>query len=1020
MDIETAFLGSNADDLFSSVAAFGDARALEVFDVPNVQTAARQAIDAAIDNALNPRTHNPGSRLALIKGEAGSGKSHVLTVAFKHAATNREVYPAIVQLTAPVRRQDYEIWLLDATIRQLSARHFVDDDNQSPLRRLAGRLLGRLEIADREQFLSAVEDSTNNEDVLLSLRLANCVLESAKEQLDEPPPDPGFLAVLLLAGFGDSAALAYLRHGRIRRRLEELELDDLRTPTDRLRILENLGLAAQIVGASLALGFDQVENTIRLGSEDLFVHTITQAVRVAETILNCAVVIVALADEYDDIVGGRRESRGLPVSDRDRIEREAPKAVRLEQASPDLLRAIIERRFTALRHRTDLPQASGSLDPLPSWLVDRVLQARNVRSALHEVASFRQRAIEMGRLPTQQEYEGDKPAPPVPPPESADFDKEWADFQDLAPATVRLLTQTKGELIAWWVEQASHEHLHAEPARVALSYHDGDQSTPIVDISLNANGVVIERRQLALCEAPNRNYQLANEIETFLAAADGVVPYVLRTNGFPKGRQTQPAAGLRKLESLSGLKLDLNVTEWHNLYRAKEFWESRKTNDSFLQWRRDQQWLTQLIAPLQSLIALPEIIDLEIDGDQLSPPITVPTEQPPQQNGFINGAQTRPPTVSPASDPFPVQIGTSFDGAVIQWDPYRDSPNHLNNFSVLISGDAGSGKTQTIRVLIDAACRRNLAVTIFDFKADYCDADFAGPLGIEVIDVHARGLPFNPLQPPPRGASGVQPIEHAYEIAGVLKRVFGLGAVQEGLLRNVINDVYRGAEIDPREWIDPTATIWPTFDLVLDRLRDDRQAAAMVSKLSVLVDLGLFQAGANPRISLEDFLNKRVCLKLSDLPTDEIKSALAEVLIVQLHGYALRGEQPRRLTRLMVFDEAHRVKDSKRLESLAREGRAFGVGIVIGTQFPGDIQDSMAGNLATQLFLMNNQANHRRYVAGQLLGTTGTSEAHHLLDQLSRLRPLEGIFSNTHHRGLLVRVLPHYARQANGPPPVFR
>jgi DNA helicase HerA-like ATPase len=136
------------------------------------------------------------------------------------------------------------------------------------------------------------------------------------------------------------------------------------------------------------------------------------------------------------------------------------------------------------------------------------------------------------------------------------------------------------------------------------------------------------------------------------------------------------------------------------------------------------------------------------------------------------------------------------------------------------------------------------------------------------------------------------------------------------------------------------------------------------------------------------------------------------VLIVQLHGYALRGEQPRRLTRMMVFDEAHRVKDSKRLESLAREGRAFGIGIIIGTQFPGDIPESMAGNLATQLFLMNNQANHRRFVVAQLLGTTSTSEAHQLLDELSRLKPLEGIFSNAHHKGLLVRVLPHYERQA--------
>jgi hypothetical protein len=298
------------------------------------------------------------------------------------------------------------------------------------------------------------------------------------------------------------------------------------------------------------------------------------------------------------------------------------------------------------------------------------------------------------------------------------------------------------------------------------------------------------------------------------------------------------------------------------------------------------------------------------------------------------------------------------------------------------------------------------------FKADYCGSDFAQPLGIEVIDVREQGLPFNPLQPPPRGASGVQPIEHAYEIAGILRRVFALGAVQEGLLRDAITTTYHNSKIDQREWIDPATTSWPAFDLVLDRLREEKGAASLVIKLSLLSDLGLFRAATTSSASLQHFLDKRVCLKLSELPTDEIKSALAEILIVQLHGYALRGEQPRRLTRMMVFDEAHRVKDSKRLESLAREGRAFGVGIIMGTQFPGDIPESMAGNLATQLFLMNNQAAHRRFVVTQLMGTNATSEARTLFDQLSHLKPLEGLFTNAHHNGILVRVTPHYARES--------
>jgi DNA helicase HerA-like ATPase len=183
----------------------------------------------------------------------------------------------------------------------------------------------------------------------------------------------------------------------------------------------------------------------------------------------------------------------------------------------------------------------------------------------------------------------------------------------------------------------------------------------------------------------------------------------------------------------------------------------------------------------------------------------------------------------------------------------------------------------------------------------------------------------------------------------------------------------------------------------------------LVTKLSLFSDLGLFPSTTPPE-SFESFIDKQVSIKLSDLPKDEVKAALAEIIIIQLHGYALRGEQPRQLKRLLVFDEAHRVRNSARLEALAREGRAFGVGIVMGTQFPGDIPETMAGNLATQLFLMNNQAKHRGWIVRQVYGTTAGKEPKKLMDKLSHFKPLDGVFSNSHHQMTLLRVIPHYER----------
>ena len=182
--------------------------------------------------------------------------------------------------------------------------------------------------------------------------------------------------------------------------------------------------------------------------------------------------------------------------------------------------------------------------------------------------------------------------------------KSEADFLDSGGTTLtRLLDSKKAELLSWRAEEASRKHLDAEPAEVTRAVLDDAHKTPIIDILLKSKGEPIVRRRLALCEAPNRNQQLANQIERFLAASDAATPAILRTNGFPKGRTSQVAPALRVLEQLSGLKLDLGNTEWHNLARAKDFFDKTRNARGFSEWRRDKQWLLQWLAPLQPFIA---------------------------------------------------------------------------------------------------------------------------------------------------------------------------------------------------------------------------------------------------------------------------------------------------------------------------------------------------------------------------------------------------------------------------------
>ena len=511
----------------------------------------------------------------------------MLTTSFKRAAAlpRGEVYPTVLQLTAPVDKKDYDVWLLDALFRQLTARHFADDHNRGPLQRLASWLLSRVHLDEQEEFLRLVEDLDDDGEIKLALRIAKKIQKEALDILPENPPGAAFFATVLLAGHGNSSAITYLRQGVADKRLKELDLPKIKNQHQRLEVLKDLGLATRLVGASLAIGFDQVENAVRLGNEDLFVHTIFQALRIVENVVNCAVVVASVVGEYDEIISGKRNVKGLPAGDRDRIENIPPSPVTLERGGPDFFRRVVAQRLAVLRMRSNLPAAPDFLDPLPQWFLPRIDEARNIRVALREVSLFREKAIALQRFPEQAAYEfgTSRTQSSTVEDEAVNFDKLWEDFRDTAPATVnRLFISTQAELLRWWTHEASREFAAREPAEVFETTLGDQFSTRVIDVVVKANGIALERRQLAICQAPNRNHQLTEQIETFLEYASGT-PLILRTNGFPKSKQSQVAGALHKLKALCGRQLDLGETEWHNLQRAKDFADRHAETEGFLQ-----------------------------------------------------------------------------------------------------------------------------------------------------------------------------------------------------------------------------------------------------------------------------------------------------------------------------------------------------------------------------------------------------------------------------------------------------
>lgn len=358
-----------------------------------------------------------------------------------------------------------------------------------------------------------------------------------------------------------------------------------------------------------------------------------------------------------------------------------------------------------------------------------------------------------------------------------------------------------------------------------------------------------------------------------------------------------------------------------------------------------------------------------------------------------------------------IHIGQSPTGAEVVWDPH-DPERPINNFGFLVTGDPGAGKTQILRALIHEVAAAGLPVCAFDYKNDYAEAAFSEGVGLKVYDVNHEGLPFNPLELVPDGEGRIQPIRQIHELAGILGRVFGLGDQMEAQLRNAMKAVYEAHGIRPKDWIAvDDSPEPPSFDEVVELLSHDDKNEKLLNRLSPLFDLDLFPTSAAASTSFDALLKDKVVVLLNGLPNDRIKQAISEFIIVRLHAHALRGEQPRKLRRLLVFDEAWRVKDSVRLQQLAREGRAFGIGIAIGTQFPGDLPDTLTGNLATQLLLFNQNPDERKSVIRTLIGTTSGRDAQSLETKLQTLQKHEGFFRNQQYAPyILVMTKPHYQR----------
>ncbi len=995
-----AFESPEFDRVFGAVASLAGAAEEERFDVPEIEAEADAALNAIADQARS-QNPDPASRILLIKGATGTGKTHTLLTAIRRMHQKGGVYAALFPMVDLVAEKDLDSWLLRAIVSRLSERYLVASGAPSPLSRLARTVLGQgqrelAEVFQREVF----NDGGDIRD--FDLRPLIVSIRAQLQKLSHlPVASEAFIAALLGAAAGDDDSFAYLRGQPMSVSIGGVRLTQ--TPDDHIARAHIDALVNTIgaTGGALLLAFDQLEQSRVLGWEQRLRHLFSRGALLAETLPPLCVTYAVLPALHDTI------AEGIDSSIRDRIERFGALPVRLKPLARRQAEALLRRRLAELFERGGAKiEPADTLYPFPAWMIDE-LGGQTSRYVFELIQQFRRVYLSTGKIPAAEDMppppsiSSESPIPPAAQASATNFDDKWQG--ELTSRTVQPLVGNgiqQAEILEWAVQAAAAEIDGITAIKTRRTVR-GRAGTVVIEADFQKDGQSVERREIALCNEA-RGAPLAEEIKMFLRGLSGARPVIVRPRGgrLPRsGRFIAPI--IRDAENLHAIIVpQFDMMAWERLDSARHFFRNFKDAAGFDAWQREAR-------PITKAAALADIVQYPYVKAALEEDETADAE--PAQAREVQPARRGPSNAA-------VMLGTHVDGGQVHWAPFETEAKLLN-FGILVTGDPGSGKTQTLNVLIDGVAAMGFPVCIFDFKNDYAERSFVQGIGLKVHDVRRHGIPFNPLMPSASEDGQAQPIEHIFTITGVLKRVFALGDRQTATLRDAIKDAFERRGINPQKWVEADSIRPPNFDDVVAILEEQKearnpQAISLLDRIAPLFELGLFPKSDDLPVPFEAMLDEKLVLSLFALPTDEIKAALAELIIIRLHGVLLRRVQPRKLTRLLVLDEAWRVAHSTHLENLAREGRAFGAGIAIGTQYPGDLPPDLSGALDTKIYLKNQQPDHKKAVVRALCGANSGPEAANLHGILERLTQFEGLIQNQQYLPYArFKLVPYFARQ---------
>jgi hypothetical protein len=982
-----AFCRPDGPDVFAAVAHGSQIHERDPLDVEAIHAEARAVFHDQIEHAITPIRHvGSHGRTMLVLGGSGSGKTHLMRAFRTHVHGERLGYVGYLQMTAEAG--DYARYVLQNLVDSLERPYDAPSLTESSLMYLSTGLAEHDGAIAKDQLELL---RTAELDAPAATRLAGALVDRLMRTEALATCETDLIQALLLLQRRDPAiqrrVVKFLRCDGLTPYEQELlgGLQPRTQPEDPQRTLEQLAaLAFHLHHAALVLLVDQIEDTLQNDAEGYrrAARAIDVLRKLADAVPSAIVVIACLDDVYDEL------KPRLTKSVIDRLEHE-PAPVRLTyQRGRDEVEALLTSRLEHLYDSFDVAwRPDDPIYPFTAADLDRVTnqRARDVLVSFHKV---HQECIATGRIADRGTAAAAAAAAAAAPPaepdaaQLADLDRAWQDARAAAPPMPDDDDDAMLELVMRGIAACAAEL--GAPLTTAI-----EEDRLVVGGIPGASDRLIE-----ICNKVAQGGHLGKQIDDLrTAAAPHQTPVALRVGEFAFGPKSGTATKVGLLLAAQGLALPVASSELRAIAAMHAFAAAQRAHPQLAAWRARAQPIAQLPmfrTLLAAGVGVPPAVAprpapaasarTPVEPGAVLSPMARSATAPGQAPGPAPAApRAAAPTTPPAGG---VRLGV---GPTLRAEPVHVELEHLTRHAAFLGGP-GSGATTLALHLIEQLLERGISAVVVDRTGELAPyasrAWWDQPTGDAQRDLRKQALrdrvavalytpgdstgrPLGlPLIPPGMAALSSGERDQLAKLTAA-----GLAAMMQ---------YGRGEKFTKRTAILKAAIELhaATGDATIEELqatiaRPDPQLLAAVGQLGRhfaglaedldmlwinhkrLLDPGGERLDVAAMLAPRDAGARLSIISTAALPDAATAQFWVSRLVVELVRHAKANPSPT-LQAVALFDDAELYVPAgaapatkEPMFELLRRGRAGGLGVLLATEQPGELDYGARENIAT-------------------------------------------------------------------------